>query len=399
MQPSANTARADQFKHQTYRARRPKTHYEFIQQPQRVEPGSPEYCEVLAEAGANLAQANVAQVYCIHGTFAGNDLLGLLTELRRFAPSMSEQLRRCSKGIFDSIVGETGNFTRAYATDFERGISAAIETPIPVALFNWSSHNSHMARADGAVNLLDEIARRAEQLADAGRLGEMPTRVLLWAHSHGGNVCALVTNLLGATAELRAEFFLAARRFYQPWVRPSCDMPAWERVERLLADQEHPLRKLTLDIVTFGTPIRYGWNPSGYDHLLHFVHHRPPSDGAEWSTPRAFRLHRLLTGADGDAVQQIGIAGTNFLPNPLALRTLVANHRLHYLLERELADAGLIGRLAGRMRVPQEGDTLLVDYGERGWNIPRHLFGHGCYTRRHWLPFHLQQVAERFYSG
>ena len=52
-------------------------------------------------------------------------------------------------------------------------------------------------------------------------------------------------------------------------------MPTWQRAQQVLAENHHPLRQLALDLVTFGTPIRYGWDTAGYQHLLHFVNHRP----------------------------------------------------------------------------------------------------------------------------
>ena len=49
-------------------------------------------------------------------------------------------------------------------------------------------------------------------------------------------------------------------------------------------------------------------------------------------------------------------------------------------------------------RVSLDGQTVLVDYAStpEGWN--RKLFGHGVYTCRQWLPFHLREITEAFYS-
>ena len=42
--------------------------------------------------------------------------------------------------------------------------------------------------------------------------------------------------------------------------------------------------------------------------------------------------------------------------------------------------------------------TLLVDYSADDNPWYRKLLGHGVYTCRPWLPFHLQEITERFYA-
>lgn len=364
-----------------------------------VDPQSAEFAEQLSAAGASLGRANVAAIYCVHGTFVGNDLLGLLTEISRFAPGLSKSLSRCGKRVIDLVTGESGNYTREFAAAMETELSKDTGRTIPVRLFNWSSQNNHIARSDGAIRLLDELARRAVELASKESETAEPRRILLWGHSHGGNVLALVSQLLGADGETRNEFFEAAGCFYQPWLRQSVDMPVWQRVRELLEEADHPLRQLELDMVTFGTPVRYGWNADGYAKLLHFIHHRPPQHGAEYQAPIPLKIGRACQAVDGDYVQQIGIAGTNIMPCPLAVRTMLADWRLDKLLEEDVAAEGIVTRLRHAKRMPDEGTTLLVDYGEIEPGVHRHLAGHGLYTRRKWLPFHCHEIAERFYGN
>jgi hypothetical protein len=132
----------------------------------------------LADAGAAMGRAGVAAVYLLHGTFCGNDSLGLLTELSRFAPHAAERMRRAVKSGFDLLLGETGNYTSEFAATLEHGLSAGAGRAIPVGRFNWASHNTHIARADGAVRLIDELARVALNLdspapsPSEGRVGE-----------------------------------------------------------------------------------------------------------------------------------------------------------------------------------------------------------------------------------
>lgn len=359
-----------------------------------VDPQAADFGEQLAWAGERFGNAGVAAIYCVHGTFVGNDVLGLLTELSRFAPGLSKGLSHCGKRVIDLFTGEAGNYTRGFTRALESGLAVGAGRTIPVEQFHWSSQNNHIARADGAIRLIAELARLT-----TGPEASEHRRVQLWAHSHGGNVLALVTQLLGADQTARDRFFVAANSFYQPWIRSSIDMPVWQHVRELLDEPEHPLRQLKLDMVTFGTPIRYGWNPDGYSNLLHFIHHRPPPRGAEYMAPVPLNPWRARRALDGDYVQQIGISGTNFMPLPVAVRTLLADWRLDKLLEREVDREWIVARLRHGTRVPDEGTTLLVDYDEINPWLHRHIAGHGLYTRRKWLPFHCREIAERFYGN
>ena len=348
-----------------------------------------EFYARLERCGRTFADAGVVALNLAHGTFAGNDWLGLVTELARVAPGLCDVLRRVGKGAVDLVAGETGNFTPAYAARLERGLSAGAGRPFPVRLFHWSGQNNHVARADGAVNLLVELDRRAAELpAEAWADPRRPPRVQLWGHSHGGNMLAILTNLLAADEATRAEFFAAARPFYHSWLAGRADLPAWSAAEQLLADQDRPVRRLRLDVVTFGTPIRYGWDTS------------PPAPAvAEPSAPSPPAVGDVLTARHGDYVQQIGIAGTNLCVAPLTLRTFKANRRLGRLLEAGVDREGLRSRLRRGVRVAAEGTTLLVAYADPDRSPLRHLWGHGLYTRTRWLAWHCERIAEELYGG
>jgi hypothetical protein len=205
--------------------------------------------------------------------------------------------------------------------------------------------------------------------------------------------------LLGADQAARDEFFDVASSFFQPWLRRSSDMPLWPRVRELLCDANHPLRALALDMITFGTPIRYGWNASGYAKLLHFVHHRPPPTGEVYQAPIPLNPWRAFRAKDGDYVQQIGISGTNLIPCPLAVRTFLADRGLDQLLEQDVKDEWIVARLRRGKRVADEGTTLLVDYRQISPWLHRHLAGHALYTLRKWLPFHCREIAQRLYRA
>lgn len=347
----------------------------------------------MAAAGAKFSQAGVAAIYCVHGTFCGDDVLGLFTELEAWTPSVAKPLRRWSKRAIDVVIGETGNYTPDFAERMETALSAEALRRVPVRLFNWSSQNHHIARADGAVRLVDELATFGEQLPSS----QVDPRVILWAHSHGGNVFALLTNLLGADEAARQEFFHASRTFFRPWIATHPDLPVWDRVEQLLADPQHPVRRLKLDVITYGTPIRYGWDAGGYHNLLHVIHHRPHARHHAHRAPYPPWPHDVLAAEHGDYIQQVGIAGTNFPPLPIALRTFLADWRLGQLLQRNLG-GWLRSRLKHGMRVHEDGTTLLVDYDDPHWLPWTHVLGHAPYTRSHWLPLHCELAAEHFYS-
>jgi len=344
----------------------------------------------MQQVGAALRRANVAAVYLAHGTFVGSDALGVLSELARVFPSASASVRQVIKRIVDKVAGEVGNYTPGFARCFEESIQQPGQPRIPVRLFNWSSENHHLGRADGAVRLINELVSRRFQ---------PPQRVLLFGHSHAGNVFALMSNLLGADRQAVDRFFDAAAIYYR-WPVVGCvDIPVWNRVRELLAAETPPLAGVPLDMVTFGTPIRYGWDARGYAQLLHFIHHRPAEGLPEYRAPFPPKVEDIMAAADGDYVQQLGIAGTNVMPSVFSWRAWMADSRLHRLLQDETGLSSAAERFKAGTIVPDEGTSLLVDYGRPEGSIAEHLAGHAVYTRKEWLLFHAEEVARRFYAA
>ena len=338
---------------------------------------------------AALRAARVAAIYLVHGTFLGPDALGVLTDLSRFAPGWADVLRRWNKQIVDALTGDIANFTRQYADTLQQALDPAGDDPIPVRLCHWSSENHHIGRADGAVRLIHDIA---DQRFPTG------SRVLLCGHSHGGNVFALMTNLLGGELAAREEFFERARCYYRrPW-RRSVDLPEWEFVRSLVCERERPFPDLSLDFVTLGTPIRYGWDSDGYAKLMHIVNHRPAAGLAEHQAPFPPASDDIMYAAHGDFIQQIGVAGTNFAPPLWAWRTWLADVRLGIMLQRDCRSAELYRRWQMGMRAHDEGENVFVDYGPSSAYVAKHVFGHAVYTRLEWQLFHAELIAQRFYG-
>ena len=374
------------FRHQVYSPDLPKTEFTILR------PTTPPNDESivrqrLGEVGRKLESAGVSSIYLLHGTFAGTDSLGVIREISRVSPRFSNMLGKNRKSLVDKLTGDAGNFTADYAAQLSTSINVSTNTSIQVKRFDWSSENHHLGRADGAICLLKELVENA-------RRGQ---RTLLVGHSHAGNVFALLTNLLCADKEIRKQFFHAARWFYQIPLIKRIDAPIWDEVKILLNDVS-PL-DFCLDIVTMGTPVRYGWDSDGYRKLLHFIHHRPvenePLDRIRFPPT----IDELVGASSGDFIQHMGIAGTNFMPYLLTLRNWFAERRLAKLLQSTTKKRDLIQRLGYGQRLHDEGSTLLVEYPDVEQAPYRSALGHAVYTRCQWMLFHFEEIAQRFYGN
>lgn len=387
--PVATQSGANLFRHQTYSFTPPRAPHYLLQPVAHPPVGSDEFARRMDRVGECLDAAGVGAIYLVHGSLIGHDAAGVISELARVFPKAGRAVRRAIRQIVDRLRSESGHYTGAFAECLQRSINSPKRPPISVRRFHWSSENHHLGRADGAVRLIDELAR---EKPPAGR------RVLLWGHSHAGNVFALATHLLSGDLEAARSFFEATEVYYS-WPIVHCvDVPVWRHVRELLESGRSPLADVALDVVTFGTPIRYGWNAAGYDRLLHFVHHRPRPGLPEYRAAFPPRLDDVAHAAGGDYVQQLGIAGTDTMPSLFAWRARLADHRLDGLLEKDLP----VGRRRDRFRagaiVPDAGTTLLVDYGPLSGDVARHLAGHAVYTSRQWLLFHAEEMARRLYG-
>jgi len=345
----------------------------------------------MQQVGAVLRAQEVAAVYLVHGSFVGPDAVEVLGALGRAFPEAAPAVRRVVRRVVEQMTGDVGNYTESYAHHFETGINrGACSYYLPVRLFHWSSENHHLGRADGAVRLIDELASLELR---------PPQRVLLWGHSHAGNVFALITNLLAGNRRAVEQFFQAAEIYYR-WPIVDCvDIPVWQRVRSLLTQDHPPILDVPLDLVTFGTPVRYGWDSAGYSRLLHFIHRRAACGISDYRASFPLQLEQVLSAAEGDYVQQLGIAGTNVTPGIFSWRAWLADRRLAQLLQAESPYEDPLARFRAGTIVPDEGTTLLVDYGEPEGNIAEHHAGHAVYTRKEWLLFHAEEVTQRFYAA
>src|SRR5688500_15493982 len=111
--------RGNRFRRHAYRSERPTSPFRLLRSGAPSDPSSADFAARMAAAGAAMSRATVAAIYLVHGTFCGTDFLGLLTELARFAPRLSESLRRRTKSVFDAAIGETGNYPPQFAVRME----------------------------------------------------------------------------------------------------------------------------------------------------------------------------------------------------------------------------------------------------------------------------------------
>jgi hypothetical protein len=340
----------------------------------------------LRRGAERLRAAGVGALLLVHGTFVGTDAAGLLHELARYFPAARDWMGELARQLIDRVAGDNGNYVEPYAAALSEALNAG-GSKIRVERFTWSGQNHHLGRAVAAVQLLD-LLLRFDVSADR--------RILCWGHSHAGNVFALATNLLGGDRATIDAFFAAARRFSV--ALNDDERTVWRRVEQALRDgTTRPLVE-RLDLVTFGTPIRYGWDLGGYGKLLHFVNHRPAAGRADDRTSLPTSAGELQTAAAGDYVQHLGIAGTNLPPSIFLWRQWWADRRLGRLLQPKYSPLDLLDRLRLGLRVPDAGQTLLVDYGSPEGNAAEHLAGHAVYTKLKWLPFHTVESARWLYE-
>lgn len=324
----------------------------------------------MLDVGERLARHHVRAVVFVHGTFTGDDPMGIVRALQvlgsRLGPALERRVRRLVRAGTNAWLGEAGNFTPRYVQLFKDATGQGILCEELV----WSSENHHVGRLRGMLALVTTLARLKEQIA----MGP-PGRLLLIGHSHAGQLFALMSLFRDDEALARAIGEVA----FTPEERRSLDQG--------LAT----LGGLDVDFVTFGAPVRYPWGRQSAERLLQIVNHRGPGTLAgDWSG--------ILTTRGGDYVQQLGVLGSDTLA--LSGRDRQVNRQLDEFLEVGLDLRRWQAALREKRRVSPFGITLLVDYGDGGGRFPnaqRTLFGHGVYTRFDAMLFNFRQIGLELY--
>lgn len=344
----------------------------------------------------------IGKVILIPGTFRGDDPFALAASLSGFVKpdnpmqgmlnSVAAGMKKATVAITESVVGDVANYTDEYQQQFEElvGDDPTVEILNPI----WSGQNNHQARADLAIKLLLQLKR----------VNPTPERMMLfWGHSHAGNGLAILTNLL-------ANNRVAVRRFFEAAGQTSEE---WLEAERLLRESTspHPWAR-SVCIAAFGTPVRYGWDTSGYRFLLHLMHHRNQQPHDSILTRPIYPMHAMkdiLTAKYGDWVQAFAIAGTDVIPSALedteervaavleaGLQDPVFDEELQKIKIDRIREA--CARWRPGTRCHSDGHHLLLEYEPSGRKtklgspVENTRFGHGVATTTTWLPVHLALV-------
>jgi hypothetical protein len=362
----------------------------------------------MSELGRLLTLSGVRVVLFLHGTFLGTDLFGVqrLDEVggpkrgySRGIPGvdallalMREETNGLSilkggqtlpfqdddqtKKLIDDQTGDAGNFTTTYIDLFKKAINRNAAEPIACARILWSCEYHHLGRAQAAVRLLErlKILRNDLNLRSG-------SRILVLAHGQAGLLLALASNLLAPSASAAGDRFL--------------------EILKLGRLPDNLLNGVSLDIVTFRTPVRYGWDPSGIDKLLHIVNHRPMRiDGKRWlakmELPQITMEMPIAWG--GDYVQQLAIAGSDALPS--SPEAQAANRALWEILEPFDGFERWLECTRKAVRCQNDGHCLLVDYKDAGSHNPRdHIYGHAAYTRLNAMLFNTTEIVRMLYAS
>ena len=415
------------FHHAQYSRADPGNRVGYLTLETGAQPFSPAWNDSLGLSGKTLYGAGIRVIMLLYGSYFGTDLFGagrldevggLKRGYSRGIPGMESLLallrakdyQQCPKGSgfsppyvndkatktwLDQHAKDLGNFTADYERGLREGLSSSDSTPIACVRYLWSSLNHHLGRMEGAFALLHEIKTLKQQF----NLNETH-RILILAHGHAGQLTALLSNLLAQEeSSVRDALFETLAHHYKQFDPPRPAMTHFQELDQFLATNQQETFP-TLDIVTLGTSIRYGWNNNTIGKLLHVINHRPMrSDGKKWlakmDLPQIVMEMPMVLG--GDYVQQLAMASTDaVLSSPLEEelnQALQENIEPYHGFERWLECARRV------TRCPNDGQCLLVDYGDTGEGSPaEHLYGHGCYTRLATLLFQTRQIVKTLYT-
>jgi hypothetical protein len=322
--------------------------------------------------GETLNKNNVRLILLAHGTFVGNDAFGLFDLIEPLDKSIADTLREEGKYIINKLAKDVGNYTPEYASAMENSLG----NNIPCELFVWSSGNFHLARIKGTVELaqtlVDKIVENHLEASD---------RILLMGHSHAGQLFALLTTFLANDANARQLYEIMAK-----------EDELNEGKNKLISNLEI-IKTISLDIVTFGTPVRYTWGQYDKYRLKAMVNHRSNVE-----------MSGLLKTRDGDYVQQWGVEGTDIFP-PEELRL---NDEFDRVLDTGRDSALLIASLEREERRHPKyadgthvGESLFINYKDDSLILPnciKTLFGHGVYTNYNAMLFNMATIVKEWYS-
>ena len=381
----------------------------------------------MAALGQRLSNTSVRVIVLLHGSIMGTDLFGVqrLDELGGLKRGYSRGvagldallalMRESSNGIaplpgglkpplmdddttkrlLDEQIGDAGNFTNAYVELMRRSLNRGLDRPIHCIRELWSCEHHHLGRALAAVSLLERL--HDWSVSDKLSQGD---RILVQAHGQAGLVLALVSNLVSASSiSSRTRLFDLLTDFASQIGLPDITTTV-QRIASLLSNGTL-LNGATLDVVTLGMPVRYGWDPSGLGKLLHIVNHRNlRTDGKTWLSkmelPQITMEMPIAWG--GDYVQELAVAGSDAVPPTDAGKA--ANKAVWEIVEPFDGFERWLECARRAVRIPSEGLGILADYKDStgSTNVRDHYFGHAVYTRLDMMLFNTTEIVRTFYS-
>ncbi|NWF72945.1 MAG: hypothetical protein HXY51_07920 [Nitrospirae bacterium] len=379
--------------------------------------------DAMATLGIRLSQTGVRVIVLLHGSIMGTDVFGvqrldelgglkrgysrgvagldaLLALMREnddgFSPlpnGMKPPLPNddSTKRLLDEQIGDAGNFTNAYVELMRQSLNRNLDRPIHCIRELWSSEHHHLGRALAAVSMLG----RLRDWCEVHGLGQ-GDRILIQAHGQAGLVLALVSNLLCvASTSSRTRLLDLLSAFASQVNRPDITSTI-RRVTPFLSNGTL-LNGAVLDVITLGTPVRYGWDPSGLGMLLHIVNHRNlRTDGKVWLSkmelPQITMEMPIAWG--GDYIQQLAVAGSDALPTTDAAKA--TNKDLWEIVEPFDGFERWLECARRAVRIPSEGLGILADYKDStgSTNVRDHYFGHAVYTRLSSLLFNTTEIVQ-----
>lgn len=383
--------------------------------------------EAMAALGTRLSQAGVRLIVLLHGSIMGTDLFGaqrlddlgglkrgysrgvagldallaLLRDGSNGISSLPSGLKPplanddATKRLLDEQLGDAGNFTNAYTELMRQSLNRGLDRPIHCIRELWSCEHHHLGRAMAAVSMLG----RLRDWCETHKLGQ-GDRILVQTHGQAGLVLALVSNLFCATStSSRTRLFDLLSASAAQINRPEI-ISTMQRIAPLLSNGTL-LNGATLDVVTLGMPVRYGWDPSGLGKLLHIVNHRNlRTDGKTWLSkmelPQITMEMPIAWG--GDYVQELAVAGSDAVPATEEAKT--ANKAVWEMVEPFDGFERWLECARRAVRIPGEGLGILADYKDStgSTNVRDHYFGHAVYTRLNTMLFNTTEIVRTLYS-
>jgi hypothetical protein len=391
-------------------------------------PESPAWFQAMGESGQRLSQAGVRALVLVHGSIPGTDVFGaqrldeagglkrgysrgvsgvdaLLAAMREetngigplpggLAPPLVND--DATRQLLDEHLRDAGNFSQSYVALLQRAIGKDLADPLPVIRIVWASQHHHLGRALAAVNLLDEL----HTLSITRGIGDRQ-RILVLAHGQAGLVLALASNLLCPSPITGRPRFLHLLSGYAEQTAQPQLAAMLTKLEPILGSGGL-LNGARLDVVTMGSPVRYGWDPSGLGKLMHIVNHRNlRTDGKTWlakmELPQVTMEMPVAWG--GDYVQQLAVAGTDALPGTETDKAV--NKALWEFLEPYDGFERWLECARRAVRFPTDGHCMLADYKDctGSTTVRDHYFGHAAYTRIDAMRCTISEITQTLYPN